>query len=75
MMYLTSSATRRKLIGTRIRPEPDTPNNAVSSLAELCDTIATRSPTPIPSASSPAAIARARRAISAYVIVPHGSAG
>ena len=52
-MYLTSSATSRKLIGTRIRPEPDTPNSAVSSRAELCDTIATRSPTPMPERVEP----------------------
>ena len=63
-MYLTSSATSRKLIGTRTRPDPDTPNRAVSSRAELCDTIATRSPCAMPRASRPAAIARARRAIS-----------
>jgi hypothetical protein len=52
------------LIGTRIRPDPDTPNSAVSSRAELWLTIATRSPTPMPSASSPAANARARAATS-----------
>ncbi len=74
-MYLTSSATSRKLIGTSTRPDPETPNNAVSSRAELWLTIATRSPTPMPNASSPAAIARARSAISRYVIVPHDSAG
>ncbi len=74
-MYLTSSATRRKLIGTSTRPEPLTPNNAVNRRAELWLTTATRSPTPIPVSSSAAAIARARRAISAYVIEPHDSAG
>ena len=47
-----------------MRPEPETPNSAVSRRAELWLTMATRSPTPMPSASSPAAIARARRAIS-----------
>ena len=47
-MYFTSSATRRKLIGTSTRPEPLTPNNAVSRRAELWLTTATRSPTPMP---------------------------
>ena len=64
-MYLTSSATRRKLIGTSTRPEPLTPNSAVSNRAELWLTMATRSPTPMPIVSSAAACARARRAISA----------
>ncbi len=64
-MYLTSSATSRKLIGTRTRPDPLTPNSAVSRRAELWLTMATRSPTPMPAASSTAAWARARRAISA----------
>ena len=52
-MYLTSSATSRKLIGTRMRPEPDTPNRAVSRRAELWLTIATRSPTPMPERVEP----------------------
>ena len=47
----------------------------MSSRAELWLTIATRSPTPMPSSSRPAAIALARSAISRYVIVPHDSAG
>ena len=47
-----------------MRPEPETPNRAVSKRAELWLTIATRSPTAMPSSSSPAAIARARPAIS-----------
>ena len=64
-MYLTSSATRRKLIGTSTRPEPDTPKNEVSRRAEFWLTTATRSAIPIPRASSPAAWARARAAISA----------
>ena len=74
-MYFTSSATRRKLIGTRMRPDPDTPNSAVSRRDELWLTIATRSPTPIPSSSRPAAIARARSATWRYVSVPHDCAG
>ena len=52
-MYLTSSAARRKLIGTRMRPEPDTPNRAVSRRDELWLTIATRSPTPMPELVEP----------------------
>ena len=43
----TSSAASRKLTGTQIRPEPLTRRRTtVSSRAELCDTIATRSPWP-----------------------------
>jgi hypothetical protein len=53
------------LIGTSTRPEPLTPKKLVSKRAELWLTIATRSPTAIPSASRPAAWARARVAISA----------
>ena len=34
-MYFTSSATSRKLIGTSTRPEPLTPNRAVSNRAEF----------------------------------------
>ena len=62
-------------MGTSTRPDPLTPNSAVSNRAELWLTIATRSPTAIPMASSAAAWARARAAMSAYVIVPHDSAG
>ena len=43
-MYAISSALRRKLIGTRIRPNPLTPKNEVNRRAEFCDTTATRSP-------------------------------
>ena len=74
-MYSTSAAARRKLIGTRMRPEPDTPKNDVSSRAELCDTMATRSPGPMPRRSNPAAWALARSARSANVSGSHGSAG
>ena len=49
------------MIGTSTRPDPDTPNSAVSKRAEFWLTIATRSPVPMPSASSPAAIARRPR--------------
>ena len=66
---------RRKLMGTRIRPHPDTPKNEARSRDELCDTTATRSPGPMPSRSSPAAWARARSASSAKVSAAHGSAG
>ena len=59
-MYSTSSGARRKLTGTRMRPLPLTPKKLVSSRAEFWLTTATRSPWPIPSASSPAACARAR---------------
>ncbi len=62
-------------MGTSTRPQPLTPKKALSSRAELCDTIATRSPTPMPSASSPAACARARRASSAKVRSGQGAAG
>ena len=51
-------------MGTKMRPEPLTPKNAVSSRAELWLIIATRSPWAMPSASSPAAIAVERVAIS-----------
>ena len=54
---------------------PGTPKNDVSSLAELCDTMATRSPGPMPRRSRPAAWARARSASRAKVIGPQGSAG
>ena len=37
-MYFTSSAESRKLIGTRTRPWPATPKNAVYSRALLCET-------------------------------------
>ena len=59
----------------RTRPEPLTPNSDVNSRAEFCDTIATRSPTRTPSASSPAACARARCAISRHVLDPQEVAG
>ena len=52
-MYPISSAFRRKLIGTSTRPYADTPKNDVSRRAELCETIATRSPAATPSASRP----------------------
>ena len=58
-MYFTSSGESRKLIGTSTRPKPVTPKNAVSSRALLCETMATRSPNPMPSSSSLAAWARA----------------
>ena len=51
-------------MGTRMRPEPLTPNSAVSRRAEFWLTMATRSPTAMPSASRPAAMARAFAAIS-----------
>jgi hypothetical protein len=51
-------------MGTRIRPQPLTPKNDVSSRAELCDTTATRSPGPTPRRSRAAAWAAARRATS-----------
>ena len=74
-MYSTSARASRKLTGTRIRPHPDTPKNEVSSRAELWETMATRSPGPMPRRSSPAAWARARSARSAKVSGAHGSAG
>ena len=74
-MYAISSALSRKLIGTSTRPEPLTPKSDVNSRAEFCDTIATRSPAPMPSASRPAACARARPAISRHVPEPHDAAG
>jgi hypothetical protein len=60
-MYRTSSAVRRKLIGTTVRPKPLTPQKAVSRRPALGLTIATRSPWPTPIASSASAIPRARR--------------
>ena len=74
-MYAISSALSRKLIGTSTRPQPLTPKNDVKSRAELCDTTATRSPRARPSASRPAAWARARRATSFQVSDPHDGAG
>ena len=47
-------------MGTRMRPLPLTPKKPVSSRAEFWLTTATRSPGAMPSASSPAACARAR---------------
>ena len=64
-MYSTSSGRSRKLTGTSTRPEPLTPKNEVSSRALLWLTIATRSPTPMPSSSSFAAWRRASAPISA----------
>jgi hypothetical protein len=63
------------LTGTSTRPHPLTPKKDVRKRAELCETIATRPPTGTPISSSVAACARARRAISAYVISPQESAG
>ncbi len=48
-MYSISAGARRKLIGTRIRPHPETPKNEVSSRAEFCEITATRPPTGTPS--------------------------
>ena len=67
-MYPISSALSRKLIGTSTRPYADTPKNDVSSRAELCETIATRSPCSTPSASRPGGLgARAGGATSRHV--------
>ena len=74
-MYFTSSGRSRKFTGTSTRPEPATPKNDVSSRALLWLTIATRSPTPIPSSSSRAACRRASAPISAYVTSPPPSGG
>jgi hypothetical protein len=63
------------LIGTNTRPNPLTPKKDVNSRAAFCDTTATRSPRAMPSASRPAACARARLAISRHVIDPHDAAG
>ena len=52
-------AASRKLIGTRMRPQPETPKNDVSSRAEFCEMTATRPPTGTPSWSRRAACARA----------------
>src|SRR5262249_36285695 len=49
--------------------------NDVNKRAELCDTMATRSPCSTPRASSPAACARATRATSFHVSSPSDSAG
>jgi hypothetical protein len=43
-----SAVLSRKLIGTRIRPSPETPKNDVSNRAEFCDTNTTRPPTGTP---------------------------
>ena len=43
-MYSISAGASRKLIGTRMRPQPHTPKNEVSSRDELWETMATRSP-------------------------------
>ncbi len=58
-MYCTSSGRSRKFTGTRIRPQPETPKNDVSSRLLLWLTIATRSPGAMPSWSSRAACRRA----------------
>jgi len=64
LMYSISGRDSRKFTGTSTRPQPDTPKHEVSSLAEFCETIATRPPAGTPSWSSRAACARARAAIS-----------
>ena len=74
-MYSTSGGASRKLTGTRMRPLPLTPKKLVSSRAEFWLTMATRSPWPIPSASSPAAWARARSATCRQVSSPQDAAG
>ena len=75
-MYAISSALRRKLIGTRIRPHPLTPKNDVNRRAEFCDTIATRSPArDAERVESSGLRARALCAISRHVIAPHDGAG
>ena len=58
-MYSISARLSRKFTGTRIRPQPLTPKNDVSSRAEFCEMTATRPPTGTPSWSSCAACARA----------------
>ena len=62
-------------MGTRMRPLPLTPKKPVSNRAEFWLTTATRSPGAMPSASSPAACARARSATCAHVSSPHEGAG
>ena len=62
-------------MGTRMRPLPLTPKKLVSSRAEFWLTTATRSPWAMPSASRPAAWARARSPTCAQVISPHEGAG
>ena len=57
-MYSTSSTLSRKLTGTRIRPQPLTPQNAASSRAAFWLTIATRSPGATPKRSRADAWAR-----------------
>ena len=56
-----------------MRPDPLTPKNDVMSRALFWLTIATRSPWPMPSRSSPAAWARASSATRLYVSSPHDS--
>ena len=66
-MYWTSSAFRRKLIGTPTRPKALVPNRNTSIRAALWLTIATRAPMSRPMASRPAAIALDSSAVRAYV--------
>jgi hypothetical protein len=51
-MYWTSSGPRRKFTGTSTRPLPVAAQSATRNFSELGETIAIRSPAPIPIRSS-----------------------
>ena len=75
-MYSTSAGARRKLIGTRMRPQPHTPKNEVSRREALWETMATRSPRPDPQPVQAGRLGPGPvRPCSAKVSGPHGSAG
>ena len=58
-----------------MRPQPDTPKNEVSSLDELWETMATRSPGPMPSAVESCRLGPGPAGQPAKVSGAHGGAG